>query len=83
MHATDGQILKNIINSTVVPVKNDPLNECQSEKDVVEFPATRTVVIDGLSKRITQILSYKVSQEAYQRYSVRLHVIVSITYMLF
>ncbi|OXU27678.1 hypothetical protein TSAR_003749 [Trichomalopsis sarcophagae] len=76
MHATDAKILNNIINSTTVPAKNDLLNKWQSEgKDVEDFPATRSVVIDGLSKRITQILSYKVSQEAYQRYSVRLHVI--------
>lgn len=82
-NAMDAKILKNIISSTTVPIKNESLIEWQSAKDVEEFPATRSVIIDGLSKTITKLLSYKVSHEAYQRYSVRLHVIVSLIYQFF
>lgn len=73
----DANILQNIISSSNVTIKLNSANEEQSEKKNEEFPATNKILIDGLSKTLTKLLSYKVSREAYQRYSVRLEVMVS------
>ena len=73
----DTNILKNIINNSTIPTNIESSNEWQSVKGQEEFPAIRSILIDNLSKSFTRLLSYKVSKEAYQRYSVRLNIIVS------
>ncbi|XP_011494100.1 PREDICTED: uncharacterized protein LOC105359256 [Ceratosolen solmsi marchali] len=65
----DVQIMKNILSSGNMTI--EALDEHQNP----DFPPIRYNVIHELSKILTKYLSYKVSQEAYQRYSVRLHLI--------
>lgn len=74
----DANILNNIISSDIT-IKLNSADEPESEKVNEDFPVTKKILIDGLSKTFTRLLSYKVSREAYQRYSVRLEVIVSLT----
>lgn len=38
-------------------------------------------ILNALCLSLTKLLTYKVSKEAYQRYTVRLHVIVGILYL--
>jgi hypothetical protein len=61
--------MKNIIDSDNVSIE---------DWNSQDFPVTKYTVIDGLSKTLTKLLSYKISQEAYQRYSVRLQLIASL-----
>ncbi|KAJ8686495.1 hypothetical protein QAD02_022289 [Eretmocerus hayati] len=49
-------------------------NDAEGSKSI-NFPVTEEASIDKLSKTFTRLLSYKVSQEVPQRYSVRLHII--------
>lgn len=71
----DTDIVKHIINGCTI--KAEPSKEWESIKNSDDFSSNNTLIIDRLSKSLTTLLSYKVSPEAYQRYSVRLHIIVS------
>lgn len=64
-----------IINSCEEAVKD--LEPIKDTVDIEAFPSVDENVIKSLAKAITFLLSYKVSREAHQRYSVRTQIIVS------
>ncbi|XP_014219936.1 uncharacterized protein LOC106647882 [Copidosoma floridanum] len=72
---TDTKILKTLISNSNVKIAQESAREWESAKDTEEFPAIKNVTIDVLSKSFTKYLTYKISPEAYQRYSVRLNII--------
>lgn len=73
----DERILIAILNSCESVTKNLE-NSKDYEKLLKEdkFLPTSTDIFNALCSSLTKLLSYKVSKEAYQRYTVRLHVIV-------
>lgn len=74
----DERILKAILHSCESATKN--LENSKEYKILLEknkfLPSID--IIDALCSSLTKLLSYKVSKEAYQRYNVRLRVIVCI-----
>lgn len=71
----DADIVKQVINSCTI--KAESSKEWESFKQMDNYSSVNSLLIDRVSKTLTTLLSYKVSREAYQRYSVRLHIIVS------
>ena len=73
----DLDILKAIVQSCEEVINNENPGECDKSFMEQKFPVTDRTMLATLTKSFTNLISYKVSQEAHQRYSVRLHVIVS------
>lgn len=72
----DATILKAILHSCEDAVKS--IENSEEYKDFINndiFTPTSDIVLRALSTSFANILCYKVSKEAYQRYSVRLQVI--------
>ncbi|KAL7291359.1 hypothetical protein TKK_0014956 [Trichogramma kaykai] len=68
-------ILKSIIKSSSLADKSASSDDWQSINENENFPVVKPNLNEKLSSTFTKLLSYKVSREAYQRYSVRLNVI--------
>lgn len=76
----DARILKAILCSSENVEKDFGKSEDYQKLIQDEnFLPTSSNIFNALSISLTNLLSYKVSREAYQRYTVRLNVIVCIT----
>ena len=72
----DSTILKAILRSCESATKDLAKSEDYQKLDREQkFLPTSSNIFNSLSSSLTNLLSYKVSREAYQRYTVRLHVI--------
>lgn len=72
----DAQILRSILLSSDVPEEFKSTEEWRAIENGLEFPAIGEMSIELLTKSFTDHLTFKVAPEAYQRYSVRLHLLV-------
>lgn len=73
----DDRILKAILCSCESVSKNlEKSEEYQNLVREEKFLPTSNSIFNALCLSLTNLLSYKVSKKAYQRYTVRLHVIV-------
>lgn len=72
----DQQIVGAIIRSSGSVMKNID-NEEIIDESIKEFPIVDRNTVSQLAASLTDLLSYRVSQDAYQRYAARLQIIVS------
>lgn len=75
----DEKLIKLILQSCEDSLKE--IQDFQNDTELVDFQklsSNPTILANALSKSFTNLLCYKVSVEAHQRYSVRLNLIVCI-----
>lgn len=73
----DQQICSSILRSSEKVMKNY-LKDEDVDESVKSFPIVDKTIVSQLATSLTDLLTYKVSSDAYHRYSVRLQIIVSI-----